>query len=232
MTKQDLLKYAGKKTFGKNSALLTNGVIVGFDANDDNECLVARFENGDVQNCGWSISAWEITFFTEKEEEIYKSGKGCYLFAKIDNVIMDEQKELDLTKILEGCEGVELWSDIFGKCKLESSDGGSNYEIEVLVLDTISGDNGYEQFTKYGRLYDCYPNGKCMLWPSETNRDWSTFKKPVKVLDDDWVACCDRNNVAVILRYKEVVMKWEYIIPFEKYNPTLTDEELKKLSIV
>ena len=50
MTKQDLLKYAGKKTFGKNNALLTNGVIVGFDANDDNECLVARSENGVDQN--------------------------------------------------------------------------------------------------------------------------------------------------------------------------------------
>ena len=230
MTKQDLLKYAGKKTFGKNNSLLTNGVIVGFDPNDNYECLVARFENGDVSGEGWSSSAWEITFFTEKEEEIYKSGKGCYLFAKIDNVIMYEQKELDLTEILKGCEGVELWSDIFGKCKLESSDGGNNNEIEVLVLDTISGDNGYEQFTKYGRLYYCYQNGKCMLWPSETNRDWSTFKKPLKA--DDWVVACDGEGCGHINKYCNINRTWKYVIPFEKYNPTLTDEELKKLSIV
>ena len=122
MTKQDLLKYAGKKTFGKNNELLTNGVIVGFDPNDNYERLVARFENGDVSGEGWSISAWEITFFTEKEEEIYKSGKGCYLFAKIDNVIMDEQKELDLTELLEGCEGVELFSEVFGVGELYKVD--------------------------------------------------------------------------------------------------------------
>lgn len=122
MTKQDLLKYAGKKTFGKNNSLLTNGVIVGFDANDDNECLVARFENGDVQNSGWSSTPCNIEFFTEEELQIYNSGKGCYLFARIDNVIMDEQKELDLTEILEGCEGVELFSEVFGVGELYKVD--------------------------------------------------------------------------------------------------------------
>ncbi len=139
-------------------------------------------------------------------------------------------KVLDLTEILKGCEGVELWSDIFGKCKLLNTKGNCSYKIEVQVIDKDDDEDGFECFISDGKFYAGYTNGKCMLWPSETNRDWSTFKKPIK--DDDWVACCDRNNVAVILRYKDVVMKWEHIIPFEKYNPTLTDEELKKLSIV
>ena len=231
MTKQDLLKYAGKKTFGKNSSLLTNGVIVAFDANDDNECLVARFENGDVSGEGWSRSAGEITFFTEKEEEIYKSGKGCYLFAKIDNVIMDEQKELDLTKILRGCEGVELWSDIFGKCKLSRIDLELTYQIKVETFKS-NGKVCEQCFTSDGKLYAGYPNGKCMLWPSETNRDWSTFKKPVKVLDDDFVACTGGNGVYTVIKYGNISENWEYIIPYDKFRPDLTEEDLKKLNIV
>ena len=138
-----------------------------------------------------------------------------------------------LTSILKGCEGIELWSDICGRCKLESLDGGDHYEIEVLVLDTIDDDNGYEQFTKYGRFYWCYPNGKCMLWPSETNRDWSTFKKPVKVKDDDWVACFESiENGFVVCRYGKLITDWKYIIPYDKFNLNLQEEELKKLSIV
>ena len=77
-----------------------------------------------------------------------------------------------------------------------------------------------------------YTEGKCMLWPSETNRDWSTFKKPVKVLDDDWVACTDGNGVYTVIKYGNISESWKYIIPYDKFRPDLTEEELKKLSIV
>lgn len=126
---------------------------------------------------GWDISHKNSKLINFIDNSLVKNNDKLW-FASIDLL---KQEEFNLCEILEGCEGVELWSDIFGRCKLESSDGGCNYEIEVLVLDTISGDNGYEQFTKYGKLYYCYPNGKCMLWPSETNRDWSTFVKPIRV---------------------------------------------------
>ena len=213
MTEQELSKYAGKKTFGKNNEILTNGIVVGYDPDDNEQCLVARFENGDVNKRGWSKQPYKIKFFTKEEEEIYNSGKGCYLFARIGNVIMEE--ELDLTKILEGCEGVELWSDICGKCKLESLVGGGYYEIEVLVLDTIDGDNGYEQFTKYGRLYWCYPNGKCMLWPSETNRDWSTFKKPIK----EGIPCmCKNSDSDIWVLITERQASYTYCVPVENFD--------------
>lgn len=172
---------------------------------------------------------WEFGAIHNFDRLLLHDGeKGLYV--NIKDLKPIEPKEMDLCELLKGCEGVELWSDIFGKCKLESSDGGGNYEIEVLVLDTTSGDNGYEQFTKYGRLYAFYPNGKCMLWPSETNRDWSTFKKPLKA--DDWVVACDGEGCGHINKYCNTNRTWKYVIPFEKYNQTLTDEELKKLSIV
>ena len=242
MTGQELSKYAGKKTFGENNEILTNGIVVGYDPNDDKECLIARFENGDVSGAGWKKADYKIKFFTKEEEEIYNSGKGCYLFARIGNVMMKEEKELDLTKILNDCEGVELWSDICGKCKLESLDGDEDYKIIVLVLNSVSYENKYEQFTKYGRFYDCYPNGKCLLWPSETCRDWSQFKKPIKIKEGDWVVCGWSVRDVVIRRYfkddkcfnadSSLTLEWSFIAPFEKYDPNLSDEELKKLSIV
>lgn len=50
-------------------------------------------------------------------------------------------QELNLCEILKACEGIELWSDIFGKCRLESLNGDDNYEIVVLVLNTTSYEN-------------------------------------------------------------------------------------------
>ena len=220
MTEQELSKYAGKKTFGENNEILTNGIVVGYDPDDNEQCLVARFENGDVSGMGWGKMYYKINFFTKEEEEIYNSGKGCYLFAKIDNVIMEE--ELDLTKILEGCEGVELFSEVFGV--------GEVHKVDYFVC--VKSKKGYlHYFNTNGRLIH-YPDGNCLLWPSETCRDWSQFKKPIKVKEDDWVVCCDRNEGAAILKYKDVTMKWKYVIPFSKFNPDLSEKELKKLSIV
>ena len=78
-----------------------------------------------------------------------------------------------------------------------------------------------------------YTEGKCMLWPSETNRDWSTFKKPVKVNDDDWVVCgYDMTGFAIRKYFDTKSANFEYIIPYNKFNINLPEEELKKLSIV
>ena len=135
---------------------------------------------------------------------------------------MDEP--LDLTKILKGCEGVELWSDFCGICKLKKIH--YDYSRPIVIKSKYSKHLFLMKDGKY------YTEGKCMLWPSETNRDWSTFKSPVMVKDDDWVVACDGEGCGHINKYCNINRTWKYVIPFEKYNPTLTDEELKKLSIV
>ena len=86
------------------------------------------------------------------------------------------QKEpLDLTKILEGCEGVELWCTVVGKVKLISISWVGNYPIR------IQGDD-IKMVTEDGRWLADKPNGECVLFPSKDNRDWSTFKRPAKVI--------------------------------------------------
>ena len=221
MTAEEFKKYAGRKTFDKNNVDLTDGVVVGYEMTTNSDCLVVRLKNGP-----WFKTTYDIRFTDKNEEELYKSGKGLYAWGEIKNVILDEPKELDLTKILQGCEGVTLWSDIAGEVELYKIIENSDFPIKVKNLF------GCESFSSKGTYLDLYPEAKCLLWPSETNRDWSTFKKPLTVKDDDWVACLDNNNGACVCKYGEIRMDWKYILPFEKFKPGMSEEELKKLSIV
>mgnify|MGYP003403106103 CR=1 FL=1 len=221
MTAEEFKKYAGRKTFDKNNVDLTDGVVVGYEMTTNSDCLVVRLKNGP-----WFKTTYDIRFTDKNEEELYKSGKGLYAWGEIKNVILDEPKELDLTKILQGCEGVTLWSDIAGEVELYKIIENSDFPIKVKNLF------GCESFSSKGTYLDLYPEAKCLLYPSETNRDWSTFTKPVTVKDGDWVACLDTNKVACVCKYGEIRMDWKYILPFEKFKPGLSDEELKKLSIV
>ena len=131
---------------------------------------------------------------------------------------MDEQEELDLTEILRGCEGMVFYSTMVGYCRL----------IEVTEFITIGyGDGFYVVLESDGKFSK---DGECTVFQSKEDRDWSTFKKPLKA--DDWVVACDGEGCGHINKYCNINRTWKYVIPFEKYNPTLTDEELKKLSIV
>lgn len=146
------------------------------------------------------------------------------LYVNIKDLNPIEQQEINLCEILKGCEGLELWSDICGACKLDKIHKDGLIRVVVCKTESI----GFN-FLRDGRFYD-FEGAKCLLWPSETNRDWSTFKKPIK--DDDWVVACDGEGCGHINKYCNINRTWKYVIPFEKYNPTLTDEELNKLSIV
>ena len=198
MTAKEFKKYEGKRTTGRvDGCDLRGGIIIGYT--------------------DWAQKA----IIPDKEhEKDYINGKKNYLWVTVDNVIMDEQKELDLTKILRGCEGVELFSEVFGV--------GEIHNVDDFVC--VKSKKGYLHYFNYNGRLKQYPDGNCLLWPSETNRDWSTFKKPLKA--DDWVVACDGEGCGHINKYCNINRTWKYVIPFEKYNPNLTKEELKKLSIV
>ena len=177
-----------------------------------------------TKKCGWKFS----TRVDVDTSLLHDGDAGKFVY--IEDLIPIEPQELNLCEILKGCEGVELWSDIFGECKLISVNNANSYKILVSVSYKDGKGTDYQTFTKYGKFYDCYQNCKCMLWPSETNRDWSTFKKNVK--DDDWFACTDGNGVYTVIQYGNISENWEYIIPYDKFRLDLTEEDLKKLSIV
>lgn len=85
------------------------------------------------------------------------------------------KKPLDLTKLLQGYEGQEFWSPVWGKCvflEIHSRDGGR----PSLKFKTRSGN--CRNVTPRGILG--YENegcgGRCIIWPSEENQSWDNWK--------------------------------------------------------
>lgn len=91
---------------------------------------------------------------------------------------MDDK--LNLVEILKNVpEGTKLWSYVCGTCYLKQILKYSDYPI-VCRTPTPANDGEFQSiaFTKEGKRDTIYPNGKCVLFPSEDNQDWSTFKAP------------------------------------------------------
>lgn len=96
-------------------------------------------------------------------------------------------ENLDLVKILWDCpRGTKLYSPLCGEVVLNSVNNYANYPIEV------NHNNSKLTFTRYGRLYDEFPDGECVLFPSKYQRDWSKFKAPVKKFDYSTLKPFDR----------------------------------------
>ena len=82
--------------------------------------------------------------------------------------------DLDLTKILKGKEGIELYSPLIGECKLDSVNGSGFYPIKV-----EDADGEYQCFTKNGFYITGRGkiNPECHLFPSKEERNWDNFVK-------------------------------------------------------
>ena len=90
---------------------------------------------------------------------------------------MDKNENLNLTKILKDApEGMKLWSPLYGDCAFINVDlTDVIYPIKCQIT-TKDRRTTYVGFTKDGRLDIQYENGGCVLFPSEENMDWSTFR--------------------------------------------------------
>lgn len=243
----EYLRYAGKKTTGTVDGInLDGGIIVGYTYRREDKQLVVRLNHMD----GYAGIAFKLNFIKKDEEEKYKSKTYTYCLCSTSNVIMEESLQYDLTEILKGCNGVKLWSDICGDCTLIKIYHNDEYPLR-LETETC---NGKEEisFCKDGRYVRLFPYGKCTLWPSKTLRDWSKFERPKNQnipKEGELVACFDTQwHNPLILRYKggnfcyapkvgtqnpiPEALAWKYIIPMKDYNPDLSENELKALSIV
>ena len=218
MKAEEFKKYAGKHTKGKKgNDNLSGGKIIGYDPKDVHHLQLLAID--DIHGDGAKMfEVSEVRIPDKMDLKDWLCGKHKYLWVTIENVIMDEPKELDLTKVLKGCEGVTLWSDAFGECKLEEICTSNRYPI-ILRAPRKDNYNNQEVFTKEGYFYDCFPNAKCLLWPSETNRDWSTFTKPIKLAEGTPVMCfsgisnqwsLSKYNNAVPVHYKFIVIASEF----------------------
>lgn len=80
-------------------------------------------------------------------------------------------ENLNLVEILKDCpKGTKLYSTVYGEVEYDKID---NISLERPIV--VSYSDGFERFTKDGRLfYRC--DGECTLFPSKEQRDWSKFK--------------------------------------------------------
>lgn len=211
--------------------------VVGYGTYSDQRIIISR-------DSGWEYNEYSA-YIGEICTELIEYGKLCS-YVDIADLTPIDQPELDLCKILEGCEGMTFYSSIHGNVILKLiRDSGDDHDPIIVILsdgDTID-------YCKDGRYLSMY-DGECTLFPSKENRDWSTFVKPIneKVLKDgDYVMCGDNVFQTELRQYfkdnkcyasginnRRSILKaeWKYIIPFEYYDPSLSEEELKKLSIV
>ena len=142
---------------------------------------------------------------------------------------------LNLVKLLKGCEGMPIWSDIHGQCHLEK------IEDSIFPIVLKNNDLTKSYFMNDGRTAN-YADGKCMIWPSKDCRDWSKFKKRIDLKEGDWVVCYAIYPSFYIRQYKEnglcndpntrETYAWKHIIPFKDFDPNLSKEQLEKLNVV
>ena len=85
---------------------------------------------------------------------------------------------IDLRKILKGCpKGTILYSLIHGYVEFSKILDKGSRVIEVISI-TSSGQRFVEHYTFRGQLHSVYNNDECVLFPSQTQRDWSKFTAP------------------------------------------------------
>ena len=86
-------------------------------------------------------------------------------------------ENLDLTKILEGCPiGTKFYSSIFGEVSLKSISTSDKYPIRIQAYSKFVTLQVCFYYTKDGR-YSCAYDGKCTIFPSRDQRDWSKFER-------------------------------------------------------
>lgn len=132
-------------------------------------------------------------------------------------------ENIDLRKILKDCpKGTILYSLIHGYVEFfQILDKGSRV-IEVISI-TNSGKRFVEHYTFRGQLHSVYNNDECVLFPSQTQRDWSKFTSPwykKEKFDPNTLQAFDR---VLVRKFKTIKWHCEHFSHFDggNYNPCI-----------
>lgn len=138
-------------------------------------------------------------------------------FTNIEMLTHIEQPKLDLCKLLEGCEGMVFYSTMVGYCRL--------IELTEFITIGYGGDDDYIFLESDGK-YSI--DGECTLFPSKENRDWSTFKKPIRVKEGDPVMTKWDNAFFWKLENYTKDNKSDFIVPVSDFDFTDFDSNKSK----
>ena len=136
-----------------------------------------------------------------------------------------EEMNLDLTKILKGCEGITFYTSTHGYVELVKIVESVDYPVVLNIL----GKNTLIHISANGK-YDNKCDGECVFFPSKEQRDWSKFKKPLAV---DTPVMVSTGGTNWTLRFyagnnscfldgrksdKQVKYNWIYIVPVSEFD--------------
>ena len=134
--------------------------------------------------------------------------------------------KVDLRKFLSGDVGDVFYSPLCGECILKSVSEFGEFCIEIEPISTT----GTFLLNKYGQLNEY---GETMIFPSETDRDWSLYLLPNKgevVVSDDgfwWTIGKYRyGSVAQIPPGDDYT--WKYIVPVSDFDFLNIESNIKK----
>ena len=138
-------------------------------------------------------------------------------FTHIECLTTIDQPELDLCKLLEGCEGMVFYSTMVGYCKL--------IDVVESIIIGYGDDDDYIVLESDGKYS---VEGECTLFPSKENRDWSTFEKPIKIKEGDPVMT--KWNSAAFWKLENYTKdnKSDFIVPVSDFDFTDFDSNKSK----
>ena len=164
---------------------------------------------------GWNLDTNLNQVISYIDESLISKTDGLW-FVEENELTPIEQPELDLCKLLKGCEGMVFYSTMVGYCRL----------IEVTEFITIGyGDDEYVFLESDGK-YSI--DGECTIFPSKENRDWSTFVKIVSVKEGDPVMT--KWNSAAFWKLENYTKdnKSDFIVPVSDFDFTDFDSNKSK----
>ena len=106
-------------------------------------------------------------------------------------------ENIDLRKILKGCPedgSVELYSTVHGKCKFSRID-----TVDKYYPIKVERDNAIFSFRANGYYYQT-TDGECILFPSESQRDWSKFER-------FWVPKRERFSLSTLKPFDKLLVR-------------------------
>lgn len=222
--------------------------ITDFDKADyfdkDYSYLVCNYEDDAVDEfkigttCYGEIS--EITDYrylvNTKEEFLSAVAKLLGKEYPITSKNKKDMEKINIAEKLKHCKkGTKLYSSVYGEVefiKVEYS------VIYIKVLD-ITNETFSRSFNKNG-MYDDFPDGECLLFPSKDNRDWNTFQ----LLEEGHRVMVSSNGIDWYLHMyssdnnskyfsSDDDTEWLYIVPVEEFDFNAEDITINiKKSIV
>ena len=123
------------------------------------------------------------------------------------------ENKINVAELLKDCpKGMELYSPIFGQCKLNRIYDRNN----KTCIEIIADNNEKIYCDKYG-YYFYSLIGEIILFPSKENRDWSKFVPPCQFKDGDVIVTKTSNNYVFYSIYKMIEDK--NVLTYIDYTP-------------